>query len=249
MKRRDAPKFLAGSAVASTLGLGSVSASAQESVLDRMGFGNPANVFTGQDPVGAKPPKAEEVVDSIRILMLGVKQGPAPIDVARWFLQLTERNQDGWLYNNEWPKNDRYNPVIVGFWSLARSFPSEGDQTAWCAAFLSFCLSAAGWPGTYSPLSGTFRSYGTETTEPSVGDLVVFRKVGPDGAKGFGHVGFLVAKSDSTVDVLGGNQGGKRVIEGSGEPTTGTVNISRFPLEDALLQFHSFRRLPSKAGG
>jgi uncharacterized protein (TIGR02594 family) len=195
--------------------------------------------ITGAPPaasaVGAGPSRHEEVRKAFRLLY-EAPRGNDHMAVARYFENITAVNADGEKYNAEW--NARANPLIVGFFSMTNTTPSTGDQTHWCAAFVSFCLYAAGKANQFSALSGAYRSYSTATTNPMPGDVVVFSKPGPDGAKGFGHVGLFVGQSAGKIRVLGGNQRGN-----SG--TTGAVIAADFPVSSSSLQLHSFRKVVS----
>jgi uncharacterized protein (TIGR02594 family) len=105
----------------------------------------------------------------------------------------------------------------VDFFSATFTAPSaidgDGDQVAWCSAFVNTMLMMAGKTGTWSALSGSFRNAKNlpPTNNPQVGDIVVLRDDGPGGDQGHGHVGFLDAPYDRAtgyIKVLGGNQGG-----------------------------------------
>jgi len=178
---------------------------------------------------GDSPPRLGEISKGFGLLY-NAPRGQPPLDVARYFQALPDKNQDGSAYNAEWPV--KANPVIVGFFSMTNTTPSGGDQTSWCAAFVNFCLAASGREMTFSALSGSFRRYRTATETPREGDIVVFANTGPTGAQGFGHVAFFLSKDASGITVLGGNQG----------PTgKGAVTIAKFPYEGASLKWHSYR--------
>lgn len=159
------------------------------------------------------------------------------ISYAAYFAQLKDKNADEELYKSEW-NSDRANPLIVGFFGMTNTLPAEGDQTAWCAAFVNTCLHAAGKKGTLSALSGSFRRHGSDAATlggPELGDVVVFKRTGEMGNQGFGHVGFFVAEEGNTIWVLGGNQR-------SDQPNRGEVTLAPFSKVSASLVFHSYRR-------
>lgn len=178
-----------------------------------------------------------------RTLLDGAPRNQPVLDVARYFEGITETNQDGERYNAAWAS--RWNPVIVGFYKstqLADKYVYiRGDTIAWCAAFLNWCLAAAGQATTNSASSGSFRTYGTASTTPRPGDIVVFKSALPERARqGFGHVGLFLdqhtnrIKGREEITVLGGNQkAGKRYS---------SVNVSVFPLQSSSLILHSVRR-------
>jgi uncharacterized protein (TIGR02594 family) len=75
------------------------------------------------------------------------------------------------------------------------------DSTPWCAAFVNWCLIQAGKPSLNTAWARSFLNYGTPTTTPNRGDIVVFER--GDG----GHVGFFDSYTpNGNILVLGGNQ-------------------------------------------
>jgi|EndMetStandDraft_8_1072994.scaffolds.fasta_scaffold00781_7 uncharacterized protein (TIGR02594 family) len=189
---------------------------------------------------GAGDPRSEEVPKAFRLLFGSVGR-TNPIEVADYFSKLNDKNKEGRLYREEWPEK-RANPMIVGFFSMTQTLPS-GDQTPWCAAFVNFCLFAAGYVGTNNALSGSFRSYGKPRDEPREkpqrGDIVVFRSPGSAGDEGHGHVGFFAGEENGRLMVLGGNQTG-------GEAgSTGGVKVATFARSSGSLEVHSIRSLES----
>jgi len=184
---------------------------------------------------GAANPRNEEVAKAFRLLF-GVGNPSTPIDAAEYFSKLQDKNKDQELYREEW-KTARANPLIVGFFGMTQTLPSEGDQTAWCAAFVNFCLFSSGFLGTESALSGSFRTYGAPTTTPTKGDIVVFRNPGAAGDEGHGHVGFYLGEEQGRLLVLGGNQ--------ASPGSTGGVKVATFARSSGSLQLHSFRSAQS----
>lgn len=75
-----------------------------------------------------------------------------------------------------------------------------GDDTAWCAAFVSWCLQEAGFKNPRFALAKNFLKYGEAVTVPEFGDLMIF----DHGA--YKHVAFFVLDIGSDYEVLGGNQ-------------------------------------------
>jgi uncharacterized protein (TIGR02594 family) len=158
------------------------------------------------DSLGKKRPlDAEEKVAAS--ILASSPLGPTPYGVASYFLSVgSGQYGDEWKpYVQGWPV--RWNPVIVTFFQATSTEP-EGDVTSWCAAFVNWCfLRADHGPATHSASSGSFRSFGTVTGNPSAGDLVVFRRTNVEkAALGQGHVGFFVKDLGDKVQVLGGNQ-------------------------------------------
>lgn len=99
------------------------------------------------------------------------------------------------------------------------------DETPWCAIFVWWVLMKCGLSYKADARAVSLAEYGTKTTTPQTGDLVVFVR------KGGHHVGFFLGYVDngSRISVLGGNQGNQ-------------VSIAKYSLENILC----FRR-PSEA--
>jgi uncharacterized protein (TIGR02594 family) len=191
--------------------------------------------------LGTKPAMAEEVTIALGI-MARAPTGSPPIEVMEYFERLTTRNRDGWLYNGGWP--NRWNPVIVAFFEATDQKP-VGDETAWCAAFLNWCLTRSGrYRGTRSAGSQSFREHGTEIKQPSKGDLAVFVNTKP-GFEAFGHVGILLEERGNRCLVLGGNQ-----VSGTRHHVVSRQWIDKIGNYEqsggkTLLRLHSYRSLAS----
>jgi uncharacterized protein (TIGR02594 family) len=200
------------------------------------GFGPPISdpVEAVQNQTGTRPPKFGEISKAFSLLY-AAPRNQDPIVVAKYFHELKDKNEDGNLYNEEWPKEGRANPLVVGFFSSTFTIPSEGDETSWCAAFVNFCLLASGRPVTGSAQSGSFRNDVNypAVDRPKIGDIVIFRRKGPEGDKGFGHVGFFLSEDGAAVEVLGGNQG----------MSLGRVSVAKFPFQGSSLDWFGFRKI------
>jgi uncharacterized protein (TIGR02594 family) len=97
------------------------------------------------------------------------------------------------------------NPRIVEYLrstNLAAPFASH-DETAWCSAFVNFCVERSGYAGTDSAAARSWLNWGRATDRPVVGCVTVFSRGNPPS----GHVAFFVSKTDQKIRVLGGNQG------------------------------------------
>src|SRR5262245_40134606 len=205
---------------------------------------------------GNAPSPAAEITKAFR-LMLQAPMGVEPIDIANYFSRLDVRSEakiqgEQRLFREEWPTPGPANPMIVGFFAATQLLPG-GDQTAWCAAFVNYCLLVCGRLGTSSAASASFRNLRNipSAGAPSTGDVAVFRDSGPAGNDpgGFGHVGFFVSAEDvlggkylarpaaiqryqqspsSYVWVLGGNQ------QGADPGSTGGVKVAPIPRQGSL---------------
>jgi uncharacterized protein (TIGR02594 family) len=175
--------------------------------------------MASQSPItlGHKLPPADDIVwTEAHAILAGAPVGVSPYRVAEYFISSVPPK-----YQRAWPEPDYThptlaNPVIVLFFVATHTQPS-GDQTAWCAAFVNWCLAKSGIRGTNDPSSQSFikQKWGTEVwnktqgTMPSIakrGDIAIFRhKSDPV----HGHVCFFTQVSkgyDRRIDVLGGNQ-------------------------------------------
>lgn len=184
---------------------------------DKRIFDYAGKIWGTQPPTEPEKAKAKE-------LLPGVPDGLVPIDIARYFLNLNERNADGEAYNAEW--KNRSNPLIMSFFS-ATDYGEATDTVAWCAAFMNWCLRRAGREYTNSAMSGSFRCFGDAAAAPKVGDIAVFKNAGENQpCSGHGHVAFWMAQDGDMVTVLGGNQGNSvsvRKYPASAEASAGTA--------------------------
>jgi uncharacterized protein (TIGR02594 family) len=156
-----------------------------------------------------------------------------PIDTAKYMIRTIPPGE-----LMEWPP-DRpgvrlpANPLIVAFFSATRTNPAQGDETAWCAAFVCWVLRHCGKPYPNSAGSKSFRNFAglPETADPQPGDLVVFQNLRhPDN----GHVTFFdgfVDGAKSEVWCVGGNQGNR-------------LSRVKFQVQGPLLRVVSYRTGP-----
>lgn len=225
--------------------------------------GDGANEIVGDErfPPGEAVPTVDEILELELALTGPASPYPAEVSLGQRILQNTPTNatpfdvavffQDLRLgafsssfgsnsssYATEWPT--RANPVIVSFFDATSTRIPNGDVTPWCAAFVNWChRRARGQSATNSAASQTFRSWGQATTNPQLGDLVVFRRADSPAQ---GHVGFYLAgdAGNRYAWVLGGNQSPQ--FGGN----SGEVNVKRFDTQSSgNLRFHPFRTGPS----
>jgi uncharacterized protein (TIGR02594 family) len=95
------------------------------------------------------------------------------------------------------------NPRIVSYLrSTTLKAPySSNDETAWCSAFVNWCVERAGYAGTDSAWARSWLNWGRRTDKPVVGCIAVFERNVTSG-----HVGFFVSSARGKIRVLGGNQ-------------------------------------------
>lgn len=80
----------------------------------------------------------------------------------------------------------------------------DDDETAWCAAFVNWCLWKSGAKHTGSLAARSFLKWGQPVEKPQIGDVVILWRIKPTSS--FGHVGFFVKETSKYVFLLGGNQ-------------------------------------------
>jgi len=98
------------------------------------------------------------------------------------------------------------------------SLRASDDETAWCSAFVSWCMKQAGKPGTRRANARSWLQWGTRLAEPRLGCVVIFRR-GNNPAQG--HVAFYLEQRGAGILVLGGNQ-------------SNSVRVSTYPAADVL---------------
>jgi len=99
------------------------------------------------------------------------------------------------------------NPEIDKFFT-ATSMGAAHEDTAWCGAFVSWCMANSGnakvvADNRRSARAADWRSWGAPLGKPSIGAVAVLRPLVP---KSSGHVGFVNGEDGGRVVLLGGNQ-------------------------------------------
>lgn len=150
-------------------------------------------------------------------------------------------------YTRAWPV--RANPLIVELFSATDTEPL-GDTTAWCAAFVNWCIKRAhtGRSDTHqllaapeSAASGKFREWAraVNVEDASPGDIAVFELIAQGRPHPWrGHVAFFGALESRYVKVLGGNQF-------EGKPLKHAINEKLMAYDGSILKLHSIRTDPS----
>ena len=106
----------------------------------------------------------------------------------------------------------------------------NSDETAWCAAFMNWCVEQAGYAGTDSAWALDWKNWGQASAKRR-GSIAVFeRYVYDNGVKHtYGHVGFYLGMIDGRISLLGGNQ-------------SNSVSIDAYPILDDRYKFLGCRR-------
>ncbi len=120
---------------------------------------------------------------------------------------------------------DANNPRILEYLRVAGlSSDIKDDETAWCGTFVSYCAVTAGYKLPAGNAGArNWLKFGTEATDPKMGDVVVFWRESKDSWKG--HVAILIRRQGDIVYVLGGNQG--RQVSIVGMPTDRVLGYRR----------------------
>lgn len=127
------------------------------------------------------------------------RRPPAKSQWPAWML--TAEKEIG---TRETPSGLSDNPRIVEYQRATRiDEQALGDATAWCAAFVSWCLQESGCVNPRYALARNYLKYGTAVAEPQFGDILVFSR-GTNEKQG--HVCFYVLDLGADFEVLGGNQ-------------------------------------------
>ena len=82
------------------------------------------------------------------------------------------------------------------------------DETAWCSAFVNWCLEQAKCPRTHSAAARSWLTWGQALQVPRRGCIAVFSRDGggPVVTTLSGHVAFYMRTVGHAIEVLGGNQ-------------------------------------------
>lgn len=97
-----------------------------------------------------------------------------------------------------------HEPEVLRYFAEIGAAWVKDDETAWCAAFVNWCLMKAGLKYSAALNARSFLTYGTPTTTPVLGDIVVLWRIARSGP--YGHVGFFVKETNGYVYLLAGNQ-------------------------------------------
>lgn len=100
-------------------------------------------------------------------------------------------------------KGPEHNPRILEYFTATKLVPRDGDETAWCSAFVGYCLQQTGFVPSGSAAARSYLKWGIPLGVPRLGAIVVLSR-GENPLNG--HVGFWVGQSPMQVMLLSGNQ-------------------------------------------
>lgn len=103
------------------------------------------------------------------------------------------------------------NPRVLEYFAKTGNSWVQDDETAWCAAFVGFCLETAGIASTKLLNARSYLNWHSPTLTPKLGDVAVFWRNTPASAEG--HVAFYISNDVNGIWVLGGNQNNGVCIE------------------------------------
>ena len=96
------------------------------------------------------------------------------------------------------------NPQIMQFFHEIGFSWVQGDETAWCSAFINYLAKVNGYEYSGKLDARSWLKVGEKMTLPTVGDIVVFWRDNPNSWKG--HVGLFIRDDGNRIYTLGGNQ-------------------------------------------
>lgn len=135
---------------------------------------------------------------------------PAPGGTPPWMLFAYAEKALG-IHRN----TDHHNRQIIEYLHTTTNIGAQyqnTDSTAWCSAFVNWCMIRAGRRGTNNASARSWLGWGQAMAQPRLGAVAVIHKHagGADGFTGSSsgnHVAFVVYATSASVYLLGGNQG------------------------------------------
>lgn len=151
-----------------------------------------------------------------------MKSGGEPTDLAEFLKKQLDLARDGHWTERGMSDKSKSNPNIMAMWKdigMESVAKAQGDQTAWCAAFVNWVLKQCGYRYVQSARAYDFRDkpdrWGAKkVSDPEPGDICVWN---------FSHVNFVYTVEDGKCTFVGGNQGSGKPAN---NPAAGRVTIS-----------------------
>jgi uncharacterized protein (TIGR02594 family) len=103
------------------------------------------------------------------------------------------------------PAQNENNPRISKYFATVGLSGARDDETAWCSAFVNWCMTTAGFMGTGKGAARSWLTWGNSCLSgPVYGAITVLWRTNPSSWEG--HVAFCVGESGSNLILFGGNQ-------------------------------------------
>lgn len=107
-------------------------------------------------------------------------------------------------YGNEAYPGREHNPEVTKYFAGTGKQFIHDDETPWCAAFMNWVMQKANVITKNQLNARSFLDMGVESSDPVMGDVVVFWRISPTSWEG--HVGLYIRETAKMIYVLGGNQ-------------------------------------------
>jgi uncharacterized protein (TIGR02594 family) len=95
------------------------------------------------------------------------------------------------------------NPRVLEYHQTT-TLKATDDAVAWCSSFVNWCMKQAGIQGSGSAAARSWLTWGKKLDGPRNGCIAVLKR---GNNPNNGHVAFYVGETNSTISLLGGNQG------------------------------------------
>lgn len=119
------------------------------------------------------------------------------------------------------------NPQIMAMLRLDMNWPSN-DEVPWCSAFVNYIAWLCRHPRSKDLRARSWLNVGIgiKLDDVEAGDIIIIKRgkgeqPGPENTTAPGHVGFYAGRTDSLIEILGGNQ-------------SDTVKVSRYAVSRLL---------------
>ena len=117
------------------------------------------------------------------------------------------------------------NPQIMAMLRLDMNWPSN-DEVPWCSAFVNYIAWLCRHPRSKDLRARSWLNVGIgiKLDDVEAGDIIIIKRgkgeqPGPENTTAPGHVGFYAGRTDSLIEILGGNQ-------------SDTVKVSRYAVSN-----------------
>jgi uncharacterized protein (TIGR02594 family) len=130
--------------------------------------------------------------------------------------------------------SSRGRTVNVAAYLKATGVGRSSDETAWCSAFVNWCMLMAGFPGSGQANARSWLNWGGVSLDfPVYGSVIVLWRENRNGP--LGHVGLFVKMQGDNLLLLGGNQGNAVSIRPySKERVIGIRWLQGFPIPEGV---------------